>query len=491
MKNAAQNLIARCTPGQRLIAALLCVTLVATPITALPADLNTEMQTMFNDLGAMGNVTSPGAFRGQAMNLYTGGSLMMRAPARNYPLASAQLPSLRAGCGGIDIYGGAFSFINKQQFIALLRNIGANAVGYAFKLALQSISPDIDKLLTELQDQMNKVNAMNINSCEAAQSLVNGVVGEYDNSVQSGCANISQYLGSVSDRAEGRLTCATNAPSVVKGAASSEDPNLRNATFVKGNVTWLALNQVGGNITQQEKELIMSVIGTVILTPPADDGSGASPRYVEPTIEGLRDLLLGSADSATSGNVDVDVYACDEATECLNPSRTTLSVKPFTQLVVERLQRMSDNIVNRTAQSSEDIGFINNTSEPVYRMLAVANAVPGSGTAETLIHTYKDVIALDYAHTFLKRAIAQAMAALSQALRRTQIEQKYLDSMRDNAQQAQHQLLLEKQTAYAKLRSVSSMTQDLQSLERQLWSAMPPSVKAMLDFSGNAGMRGS
>ena len=47
------------------------------------------------------------------MNLYTGGSLMMRAPGRNYPLATVQLPSLRAGCGGIDIYGGAFSFINK------------------------------------------------------------------------------------------------------------------------------------------------------------------------------------------------------------------------------------------------------------------------------------------------------------------------------------------------------------------------------------------
>jgi conjugative transfer pilus assembly protein TraH len=476
---------------RRLIAGLLAATLATAPMASLPADLNTEMQTMFNDLGTLGNVTSPGAFRGQAMNLYTGGSLMMRTPGRNYPLVNAQLPSLRAGCGGIDIYGGSFSFINKQQFISLLQNIGANAVGYAFKLALQSISPDIDKLLTELQDQINKINAMNINSCEAAQALVNGVVGEFDNSVQSGCANISQYLGTVSDRAEARLTCATNAPSVVKTAAASSDLNVRNATFVKGNVTWLALNQVGGTISQQEKELIMSVIGTVILYPPADDGSGASPRYAEPTIAGLRDLLLGGAESATAGNVDVDVYVCDEPTDCLNPTRTTVSVKPFTQLVTERLRRMSDNIVNRTPQAAADIGFINNTSEPVYRMLAVANAVPGSGTAETLIETYKDVIALDYAETFLNRSLSQALSALSQALKRTEIEQKYLDAIRSNAQQAQRQLLAEKQTAYAKVRSVSSMTQDLQTLERQLWSAMPPAVKAMLDFSANTGPRGS
>ena len=67
---------------RRVIASLLSFSLAATPIAALPADLNTEMQTMFNDLGALGNVTTPGAFRGQAMNLYTGGSLMMRAPGQ-------------------------------------------------------------------------------------------------------------------------------------------------------------------------------------------------------------------------------------------------------------------------------------------------------------------------------------------------------------------------------------------------------------------------
>ena len=477
--------------GKSLIASLLAVTVAATPLVSHPADLNAEMQAMFNDLGAVGNVTTPGAFRGQAMNLYTGGSLMMRAPGRNYPLATVQLPSLRAGCGGIDIYGGAFSFINKQQFIALLQNIGANAVGYAFKLALQSISPDIDKLLTELQDQINKINAMNINSCEAAQALVNGVVGEYDNSVMSGCANISQYLGSVSDRAEARLTCATNAPAVVKTAANSADPNVRNATFVKGNVTWLALNQVGGSISQQEKELIMSVIGTVILYPPADDGSGATPRYAEPTIVGLRDLLLGRGASATEGNVDIEVYVCDEPAECLNPTRATVSAKPFTRLVSERLHRMSDNIATRSPQAPADIGFVNNTTEPVYKMLSVANAVPGSSTAETLIETYKDVIALDYAETFLNRAIRQAMSALSQALKRTGIEQQYIDAIRQNAQEAQRQLLTEKQAAYAKVRSVSSMTQDLQTLERQLWSTMPASVKSMLDFSASSGARGS
>jgi conjugative transfer pilus assembly protein TraH len=476
---------------RKLIASIAIGSLLLTPAISIPGDLNTEMQAMFNNLGALGNVTSPGAFRGQAMNLYTGGNLFMRAPGKNYQLINAQLPSLKAGCGGIDLFGGSFSFINKAQFVALLQNIGANAVGYAFKLALQSISPDIDKLLTELQDQINKINTMNINSCEAAQSLVNGVVGQYDNSVMSGCENISQYLGSVTDRADARYSCATNAPAVVKAAANSADPNVRNTTFVKGNVMWGALNKVGGGISQQEKELIMSIVGTVVLYPPDDAGAGATPAYFEPTIVGLRDLLLGKAASASAGYVDVDVYQCDEATECLNPSKVTISVKPFTSQVAERLQTISNNIATRAPQAAADIGFVNNTTEPVYRMLAIANAVPGSNTAESLIETYKDVIALDYAETFLGRAIKQALTALSQSLKRTEVESRYVENIRTSALDAMKLIAVEKQTAYGKVRSMSSMAQDLQNLERQLWSAMPPAVKSMLDFSTNAGARGS
>ena len=475
---------------KQITATLLIASLLAAPPVTIAGNLNTEMQTMFNALGSLGNVTSPGAFRGQAMNLYTGGSLFMREPSKNYPLVRAQLPSLKAGCGGIDLFGGSFSFINKAQFVALLQNIGANAVGYAFKLALQSISPDIDKLLTELQDQINKINAMNINSCEAAQSLVNGVVGQYDNSIMSGCENISQYLGSVTDRADGRVSCATNAPAVVKAAANSTDPNVSNATFVKGNVVWNALNKVGGGISQQEKEFIMSIVGTVVLYPPDDTGAGAAPAYLAPTIVGLRDLLLGRADSATSGNIDIDVYQCDEPAECLNPARTTVSVQPFTTQVTQRLQKISNNIATRSAQETDDIGFVNNTSEPVFKMLAIANAVPGSNTAESLIETYKDVIALDYAETFLSRAIKQALSAFSQSLKRSEVEAKYVENIRASATDALKLIAVEKQTAYGKVRSVSSMAQDLQNLERQLWSAMPPAVKAMLDFSANTGPRG-
>ena len=69
--------------SKRLTAGMLAFSLATAPVASHTANLNSEMQAMFNDLGALGNVTAPGAFRGQAMNLYTGGNLMMRAPGKN------------------------------------------------------------------------------------------------------------------------------------------------------------------------------------------------------------------------------------------------------------------------------------------------------------------------------------------------------------------------------------------------------------------------
>ena len=67
-----------------------CLATLMLVMVSLPAraTVNQSMQDWFNDIGAYGNVTGPNAYRGQTMNLYTGGSLFMRTPVRNYQLPS-------------------------------------------------------------------------------------------------------------------------------------------------------------------------------------------------------------------------------------------------------------------------------------------------------------------------------------------------------------------------------------------------------------------
>ncbi len=134
------------------------------------------MQELFVAVNAQGNVSNPAVLQGQTMNLYTGGSLFMRMPRRTYNLASVTPPSWNAGCGGIDLFMGGFSYINKDQFVAMLRNIGSNALGYGFKLAIQNPCPTCDNVMQALQATAQQMNRLNIDSCEAAKGVVNAAL---------------------------------------------------------------------------------------------------------------------------------------------------------------------------------------------------------------------------------------------------------------------------------------------------------------------------
>ena len=124
---------------RRTVLGLAAPALALAPATMRAGDLNAEVNNMFNSLGAIGNYTAPGAFRGQTFNTYVGGNLFMRAPNKVYQLAAVQFPSAKAGCGGIDVFGGAFSHISATEFKNMLRNITAALPGIAFQLALESV----------------------------------------------------------------------------------------------------------------------------------------------------------------------------------------------------------------------------------------------------------------------------------------------------------------------------------------------------------------
>jgi hypothetical protein len=57
----------------------------------------------------------------------------------------------------------------------MLKAVANNAVGFAFKLAIDSISPQIGGVIDQMQDIANKVNQFNMQSCEAAAAAVGAV----------------------------------------------------------------------------------------------------------------------------------------------------------------------------------------------------------------------------------------------------------------------------------------------------------------------------
>lgn len=95
------------------------------------AGVGDEIVSFFNDMGASANATGV-AYQGQSAGYYSLGSVWARFPQKSVYPANIQLPKVRAGCGGIDIFSGSFSFINMAEFVANLKAIANNAIGFAF-----------------------------------------------------------------------------------------------------------------------------------------------------------------------------------------------------------------------------------------------------------------------------------------------------------------------------------------------------------------------
>ena len=141
----------------------LCLALIST---VTFANVSNDLGSFFNHLGYTENATNPTAYQGQSAGFYTGGSLYARDTVRNYQLLSVNLPSVTAGCGGIDAFTGSFSFINSSELVNALKNVANNAVSYAFMLGLETMTPEIANEMEYFQSMANNINQMNVQSCE-------------------------------------------------------------------------------------------------------------------------------------------------------------------------------------------------------------------------------------------------------------------------------------------------------------------------------------
>ena len=465
--------------AQRVVAASMAAVLAVSPVSLHAGDLNDEVNNMFNSLGAIGNYTAPGAFRGQTFNTYTGGSLFMRAPNKVYQLAAIQFPSAKAGCGGIDVFGGSFSHISAAEFKNMLRNITAALPGIAFQLALESVSPLLGGLTKWAKGLETWINNARINSCETAKAIVSTAAEAAGYSSQEACSDLAIEMGLESDRDAARRRCATDRTSILNSARTSGDANIRNKAPFVGNLTWKALQRTGTYLDDQERELIMSMVGTVIFY--AEDAA-RDPEPIAPTVTSISQLLYGQAAGAGT-NVTQHLLRCNDYTNCdVVTLNTAYAHTPFTARVETMMRSIADKIATRTAipNNSAEVGFVNQTTEPVYKMLSIGATIPGSGLSDSLIGQYRDVIAADYAYVFLERNLRVGMAALDKDYTLQQSQRDLANHVRQRAQTMLLQLAQEKNLLYQKVGSFRAVSGHLEELERQLRSSMPQHVMDML-----------
>lgn len=373
------------------------------------ADLASDMDTFFNDIN-FSNVTRPGVYEGQSAGYFTGGGVFMRVPQRNYTLYSVQWPRFRAGCGGIDFFTGGFSFINAQEFVAMLQNIGSVAVSQAFMLALRTISPQIASTMEQIQTWAQQYGLNSINACEAGSALAGGALKTFGLSKQACVMERVNSRGETWSEAE--VACTTGGERM----STLENSQMKRLIVTEGNLAWRAMMRNPFFVADRDlAQVMMNLSGTVILRVDDPGSEDSTMTYqVIPSIltDGAgRDLLRvllegGSITVRACTNAAADEFACTD----MNDSQTIVIDHGLIAKVRTLLDDIVLNIQNDTRLDDVQRGLLSSTSLPVHKYLTVGVAyIPGALAPE--IEGYATLIAKDILYTYLNDLLGKMVSS--------------------------------------------------------------------------------
>lgn len=364
-----------------VLAAVLSLSLV-THSSLASAQVKDALESHFSSKGSLVSVQGPNSYSTATRNIVGIGSVQVRIPQSGVNPVSVRAPKASAGCGGIDIFSGGFSFINGDQIEELFRNVIQNAKGFAFSLALKIFSTLVSAIGEEFMDTLNKVNGININSCEVATASVGIAVDNISKGITGKCNTFSEELGLSDDRVESNEHCinedriedlfGTDAfnnlffDDVDPGQSQTDAKREALESTPIKNYAWMATKDVpvfGSSV--EMREFLMTLTGTFIVR--TDNGRTTTEPIPGEDIDAVMTVLMDGG--------ELDIYKCDEPVHCLRPSKTgKVTIGPdesYTGLVAGLMSSIYDktsgtNVSGESLElNEEEIRFIDTTPFPV------------------------------------------------------------------------------------------------------------------------------
>lgn len=453
----------------KILAGLIAFSACVIPATA---SVDSDLSSFYGQLGYQGNVSKAQAWKGQAANYMTGGSVYLRDQVRSVQLISMQVPSLNSGCGGIDAYLGAFSFISGAQLQQFAKQIMSNAAGYAFDLALQTMVPELKQAKDYLEKLASDVNSANMSSCQAAQGIVGGLWPRTQQSQQLICQEIGTSSNLFSDWAKSRQECGAGGQesSTNKTANASE----KDQVITDKNLIWDALGKnhlFDGNI--ELKEFVMSLVGSIVF-----DSKG-QVTVLTPLVSN-RDII-----NALMRGGSADIYVCgnSDTSKCLSTtvSKVTISEdNSLVHMVMDMINSINTKIKSGSGTlTDQEKGFVNTTGVPVLTYLIQSNELGGQSAG--YLETVSDYIAKDIMFQYLTELVQQAQASLLGS----NYPEEAAEKLRGNITTAQTLIQQLKLDSNTDITSLQAINENLAYLESQTSSKIGNAFSANYNYGVN------
>jgi conjugative transfer pilus assembly protein TraH len=422
-----------------------------------------SMGDFWNDIGgSFSNSSEAGGYQLQGAGYYTGGSFTARSKVVSVNPVNITPPGIRAGCGGIDIYTGSFSHINTDQFIALLKAIPSNALGFAFQLALETMSPSIKGTLDQLQSIIDRINNVNLNSCDLAQGLVGGGLA-MAGKTEAYCKTTANSQGWATDYARASAECKT-------GGKSTD--HIKSANDVHGdqrpvdiNIAWEVLKKspLLKDNNNEMAEFVQALTGTIIIKTPQNENSGPETSYKSNIIvknETIKAILEGGP---------INILSCDDKDKCLNPSEKNITIaedKGFKKKISKIMSEMVIKIASGEKFESKHIDLVSKTSVPIHKAMIVRQAYFGSTSAASGINPeyYSSLVAIDMLYNYLDEILKSVQ---EQAKQVKNFDQENIDKFQKGVENARKELAeyrIDSKDSFERGLKIIEETQKIQSM---------------------------
>lgn len=440
------------------------------------ASVATDMQDFFNKSGYSSNVANPDVWQNQAAGYLGGGSLYARNAVRTYQLVRLDIPTFRAGCGGIDLYTGSFSFISGEKLVELGKQIVTNGGAYAVDLMLATTVPEILEQKNYLQDLMSKVNSTNINSCETSQALVGGLWPKTAESQKKICRDLSSNTGVGADFSKARQDCENMGKFDETMKEAKKDPAYEKQVLINKNIIWDAIKSQPLLSSDSElSNLVMNLTGTVIF-----DAKG-NPTII-PSISDSQQLVKAFVGDASS-DVELTIQKCrdDDAGKCLTvtPEKIVISKDSSLSARVEKLilsisEKLKSNSAHAESQdyTDEEKRFVSMSGIPVMRAVTVMGQLRYGLTSSDVIE-YSSLIAQDLFQQYLSELLSGVKASLAGS----QIQEDLLKDIENRVHQAQVDISKIDPKVSRKIQEKLAFIQKIQVMERQVASELANGLK--------------
>lgn len=422
--------------------------------------IGSDLEGFFHKMGSSTNVTTPGAFRDQAGGYYSGGGIAIRNRSKNVNLGNLQLPRIDAGCGGINIFSGGFSFISSKELVDVLKNVGANAVSYGFNLAMKTMAPAVHDTISELYNKASEINRSNINSCEVATTLVGGLWPKGDLASRQVCTSLgAMSSGGLKDWAAARHDCGAGQQSnSILGSKNSKE-EYKNILVNEFNVAWEVLRK--NSYLSNDKEfaqLCMTISGTIVAY---KDANGERQVKTFPSRADSDDLIKGLFDGG-----EVDIYRCEDGDKCLKVSseRVKIATSGLISRVMKTLNEITEKAMEDEPLTEEEEAFIDGVKLPLYKFINVLATYKNSDFTLT---EYTDIVSIDLIHHYIIEII-DVMLVEAANLRNVQVSDEEITTFIKQLRQAKAAIHNKRMAAYEEMTKTLKLIESTTIYERKL-----------------------